>query len=135
MKAKRAGSPQAPVRKMALLTRKDQPEYNRIRNELVKVLEKAGGYEPAVDDIHIDQIARIAVYTKKVESYLDSDLATVDTHSRVTDIKLKQSKMIDNALHQLAIARRDRIDKQTETGLMNELRAAMLKELKTAAGQ
>ena len=135
MKVKRVVGQPEPVRKIPLLTKKDEPEYSRIRSELVTVLEKMGGYEPAVDDIHIDLIARIAVYTKKVESYLDSDLATVDTYFRVTDIKLKQSKMIDSAIHQLAIARCDRIDKQTENGLKNELRAAMLRGLKTTAEQ
>jgi hypothetical protein len=56
----------------------------------------------------------------------------VDTYFRVTDIKLKQSKMIDNAIHQLAISRRDRLGNQTEGELMNELREAMLRGLKPA---
>jgi len=132
LKVKRVVGQPEPVRKIPLLTKKDEPEYNQIRNELVKVLQKVGGYEPSVDDIHIDQIARIVVYAKKVEFYLDSDSATVDTYFRVTDIKLKQSKMIDNAIHQLAISRRDRLGNQTEGELMNELREAMLRGLKPA---
>ena len=135
MKSNGDGDLRDHVRKMALLTKKDEPEYNQIRNELVKVLEKMGGYEPAIDDMHIDQIARTAVYTKKVEAYLDSELATVDTYVRVTDIKLKQSKIINEAFQQLAIARRDRIGKQTESSLMIELREAMLRGLKANAEQ
>jgi hypothetical protein len=130
MKMERVGSPAKPVVKVALLTMKDQLEYERIRNELVKVLQKMGGYKPAVDDIYIDQIARIAIYAKRAELYLDTDTATLDTYFRVTDTKLKQAKMIDTAIHQLARARRDRIGKQTESSLMNQLRQAVMRELK-----
>jgi hypothetical protein len=132
MKTERGGSIPKPVVKMPLLTKKDQPEYERIRNELVKALQKMGGYEPAVDDLYIDQIAGIAVYAKKVEIYLDADTATEDTYFRVTDTKLKQSKMIDNAIHQLALARRDRLGKQTESSIMNQLRQAVMRKLKPA---
>jgi hypothetical protein len=36
----------------------DQPQYERIRKGLIKVLRKFGGYEPAVDDIHIEHILK-----------------------------------------------------------------------------
>jgi hypothetical protein len=120
---------------MPLLTKKDASEYNRIRDELVKVLERMGGYEPAVDDKYIDRIARLTIYTNKVEMYIDSNNATVDTYVKVTDIKLKQSKMLDMAINQLALARRDRLGKQTESSLMNELREAMLRGMKSTAEQ
>lgn len=135
MKAKRTTSAAESVFKMPLLTKKDAAEYNRIRDELVKVLERMGGYEPAVDDMHIDRIARMAIYTNKVEIYIDSPNATVDTYVKVTDIKLKQSKMLDMAINQLALARRDRLGKQTESSLMNELREAMLRGMKPTAEQ
>ena len=105
-------------------------EYDRIRRELPEVLKKLGGYEPAVDDICIDQIARATIYSRRVEIFLDSDTATEYTYSRVTDIKLKLWKTIDDTVRRLAISRRDRIAKETEPGLMNELREAMLRELK-----
>src|SRR3989337_1438540 len=92
-----------------------------------------GRVEPAVDDKYIDRIARLTIYTNKVEMYIDSNNATVDTYVKVTDIKLKQSKMLDMAINQLAIARRDRLGKQTESSLMNELREAMLRGMKTTA--
>lgn len=132
MRSKRAGNPPEPVSKLELLSEKDVAEYERTRKELVKVLEKMGGYEPAVDDIHIDQIARIAIYAKRVEIFLDSNTANEDTYFRVTDTKLKLSKIIDNAMHQLALSRRDRMGKQTEASLMIELREAMLRGLKAA---
>ena len=127
MRTKQAGGAPGPVVKMEKLQRKDAAEYERIRSELVEVLEKMGGYEPAVDNIHIDQIARTAIYATKVEVFLDSAQATANTYSRVTDTKLKLSKIIDNAMRQLALARRDRMGKQTESSLMNELREAMLR--------
>lgn len=129
MRMKQAGGAPGPVVKVEKLQRKDAGEYERIRSELVKVLEKMGGYEPAVDNIHIDQIARTAIYATKVEIFLDSAQATASTYSRVTDTKLKLSKIIDNAMRQLALARRDRMGKQTESSLVNELREAMLRGL------
>ena len=135
MKAKPTANAAESVFKMPLLTKKDASEYNRIRDELVKVLERMGGYEPAVDDKYIDRIARLTIYTNKVEMYIDSNNATVDTYVKVTDIKLKQSKMLDMAINQLAIARRDRLGKQTESSLMNELREAMLRGMKPTAEQ
>jgi hypothetical protein len=135
VKAKRTATEAEPVFKMPLLTKKDAAEYNRIRDELVKVLERMGGYEPAVDDKYIDRIARLTIYTNKVEMYIDSNNATVDTYVKVTDIKLKQSKMLDMAINQLALARRDRLGKQTESSLMNELREAMLRGMKPTAEQ
>jgi len=135
VKAKPTANAAESVFKMPLLTKKDASEYNRIRGELVKVLERMGGYEPAVDDKYIDRIARLTIYTNKVEMYIDSNNATVDTYVKVTDIKLKQSKMLDMAINQLAIARRDRLGKQTESSLMNELREAMLRGMKPTAEQ
>ena len=135
MKAKPTANAAESVFKMPLLTKKDASEYNRIRDELVKVLERMGGYEPAVDDKYIDRIARLTIYTNKVEMYIDSNNATVDTYVKVTDIKLKQSKMLDMAINQLALARRDRLGKQTESSLMNELREAMLRGMKPTAEQ
>jgi hypothetical protein len=130
MKAKQAGSLAAPVIKLEKLQKKDAAEYERIRTQLLNVLERLGGYEPAVDNIHIDLIARTVIYAARVEVFLDSAQATANTYSRVTDTKLKLSKIIDNAIHQLALARRDRIGKQNEGELMRELREAMLKAVK-----
>ena len=132
MKMKRSGSPLGPVIKLALLQRKDAAEYERTRDEIIQVLEKMGGYVPAIDNIHVDEIARIAIYAKKIEIYLDSGTVDIDIYSRVTDMKLKLSIIIDNALHQLALARRDRMSKQTESSLMNELRETILRGLKAA---
>jgi hypothetical protein len=132
VRTKRAGGTLAGVMKVEMLRRDDVSEYERIRSELVNVLERMGGYEPAVDNIHIDEIARTAIDARKVEVFLDSAHATANTYSRVTDTKLKLSKIIDNAMHQLALARRDRIGRQTESSLMNELRKAMLRGLGSA---
>jgi hypothetical protein len=111
---------------------KDEPEYDRIRQELIKVLDKVGGYEPATDDLLIDQIARSAIYFRNSEVFLDSETATDYTYARVADTKLKFAKIIESAMHQLAISRRDRMGSQTQAGLMNELREAMMRGLKNA---
>ncbi len=119
-----------PVSKLALLTEKDALEYDRIKDGRVTVLEKLGGYEPAVDDIHVDMIARALIYAKKSEAYLDSETTSADYYVIVADIKLKLAKIIDNAIQALAVSRRDRIGKQTEASLKREMKEAFLKVMK-----
>ncbi len=122
MRLKHAGGPSPPARKTPLLKEKDLAEYERTRSEIIKVLEKMGGYLPAVDDIYVAQIATTGIYLKRIEFFVDSDLATEDTYSSVTDSKLKMVKIIDNAIRQLALSRLDRVGKQTQASLTNELR-------------
>lgn len=129
MRLKQSGTTLGPVFKMEKLQRKDAAEYQKIRTEIVNVLEKTGGYEPAVDNLYIDRIASTAIYARKLETFLDSSQATARTYAQVTDTKLKLSKIIDNAMHQLALTRRDRIGKQTESNFVNELKQGMLKAL------
>lgn len=134
MKTKHAGGPLAKVEKQELLTKKDVPEYERTKNALVKVLEKAGGYEPAIDDILIDQIARTAIQAKNVEVFLDSKRPTVDTYSVVADSKLKLMKIIENLTRELALSRRDRLGKQTQSDIMEQIKQA-LEEAQKHGGQ
>ncbi len=126
----RVGDQPWTVSKVALITEKDVPEYERMKNELVKVLQKLGGYEPAVDDIHIDLIAGAAIYAKRAEIFLDSGTANEDTYSSITDTKLKLAKIIDNATRELALSRRDRLGKQTEGSLKTKMKEEFLKVMK-----
>jgi hypothetical protein len=121
MQMKHVGGPPAKVEKREKLTKKDVPEYERTRYALVKVLEKAGGYEPAIDDILIDQIARTAIQAKNAEVFLDSKQSTVDTYAAVADSKLKFMKIIENATRELALSRRDRLGKQTQSDIMEQI--------------
>ena len=130
MQLKHAGAPPAPPRKTPLLREKDVAEYERTRSEIIKVLEKVGGYEPAIDNIYVAQIATTTINLKRIEFFEDSDLATSDTYASVTDTKLKMGKIIENAVRQLALSRRDRIGNQTQAGLMNELREGLEQVLK-----
>ena len=134
MKPTWQASVKSPI-KIPLLTRKDRNEYEQMRHQLVSVLKKIGGYQPVVDDIYVDQIARAVIYSTRLEVFLDSGKATEYTYSRIIDSKAKLAKTIENSMHQLALNRRDRIDRQTESSLMNELREAMLEGLKAAAEQ
>jgi hypothetical protein len=106
----------------------DEPECERIRSELIKVLRKLGGYEPGVDDIYVDEIARASVYLKKTEIFLD--LGTEDTYSKMADTRLKVRKTIDDAMNQLAITRRQRLANKTEGDVREELKQALLRGLK-----
>jgi hypothetical protein len=106
----------------------DEPEHDRIRSELIKVLRKLGGYEPGVDDIYVDEIARASVYLKKTEIFLD--VGTEDTYSKMADTRLKVRKTIDDAMNQLAITRRQRLANKTEGDIREELKQALLRGLK-----
>ncbi len=128
MKMNHVGGPPAKVEKQELLTKKDIPEYERTRYALVKVLDKAGGYEPAIDDILIDQIARTAIQAKNLEVFLDSKQSTVDTYSVVADSKLKLMKIIENLTRELALSRRDRLGKQTQSDIITQIRQAIGEE-------
>jgi hypothetical protein len=134
MKIKHVGGPPGKVEKQEKLTKKDVPEYERTRYALVKVLEKAGGYEPAIDDILIDQIARTAIQAKNAEVFLDSKQSTVDTYSVVADSKLKFMKIIETSTRELALSRRDRLGKQTQTDVMEQIRQAIGEEAQKHGG-
>ena len=135
MKMKHVGGPPAKVEKQELLTKKDVPEYERTKNALVKVLEKAGGYEPAIDDILLDQIARTAIQAKNLEIFLDSTRSTVDTYAVVADSKLKLMKIIENLTRELALSRRDRLGKQTQSDIFTQIRQAVEQEAMKHGGQ
>jgi hypothetical protein len=122
---KHVGGPPAKVEKQELLTKKEVPEYERTKFALVKVLKKLGGYEPAIDDIFIDQIARTAIQAKNVEVFVDSKRSTVDTYSVVADSKLKLMKIIENLTRELALSRRDRLGKQNQSDLMEQIKQAL----------
>jgi hypothetical protein len=130
MRLKNAGGPAPPVIKTPRLLEKDVGEYERTRSEIIKVLEKMGGYEPAIDDIYVTQIATTVIYLKKIEFFVDSNLATEDTYSSVTDSKLKMGKIIENAIRQLALSRRDRIGTQTQASFRNELKEELERALR-----
>jgi hypothetical protein len=111
---------------------KDRPEYVQIRRELIKVLERLGGYEPAADDIFVDEIARTAMYARKVEFFLDAPTANEHTYAAVTDTKLKLSKIVENSMRELALTRRYRLDNRKQVSIVTELREALLRGLKNA---
>ena len=130
MRFKQAGGPPEPVHKVSKLTEKDAAEYERTRSPIVNALEKMGGYEPAVDNYYIDLIARTMIYAKKSETFLDSDTATADTYASVAYTKQKFAKTIETAIHQLALNRRDRLGKETQSDLMEQLKEVTQRGLK-----
>jgi hypothetical protein len=116
----------------AAILEKDTPEYRQIRRALIKVLERLGGYEPAADDIFIDEIARNTIYARNVELFLDAPTANEHTYAAVTDTKLKLAKIVENAMRELALSRRDRLGNRNQASMMTELREALLRGLKNA---
>ena len=132
MRPKPSSSPLAPTMSGGSFAGEDAAEYSQMKHELIETVEKLGGYEPAVDDIHIDMIVRHVIYLRKIETFLNSKTATEYTYASVADSKVKLEKIIENAIRQLAISRRDRLTSQTQTILTTELREAMLRGLRNA---
>lgn len=114
-------SPEATLTRIAT-TNDDRPEVERLRKGLIKILKKFGSYEPEVDDIQVSQIATCTIYSKKSEKFLDAPTATEHTYSRVVDMKAKLQKMIDTAMRELALSRRDRLGEHGEEDLMKKIR-------------
>ncbi|HYB67837.1 MAG TPA: hypothetical protein VEC43_05870 [Candidatus Acidoferrales bacterium] len=108
----------------------DRPEFERIRNGIIKALQKFAGYEPEIDDILVDQIASSTIYWKKLEKFLDAETASEYTFARVADSKSKFLAMIDTNLRELALNRRARIGQQGEAELMRKLREEIMKRTK-----
>jgi hypothetical protein len=108
----------------------DRPEYERLRKGLISLLIKFGGYEPFLDDILVDQIASSTIYWKKLEAFMDAKTATEHTFVRMADSKMKFQKMIETAVRELALSRRDRIGQQGEVDLTRKLREAIDKARK-----
>jgi len=105
----------------------DIPEIERMAKGIIKVLKKSGGYESEVDDIWVYRIANCVFYLKKAECFLDAPSATEHTFSRVAEIQAKEQNMIEHAMEQLALSRKDRIEAKGETELKLKLRQAIEK--------
>jgi hypothetical protein len=129
VKRKKRLDPDLGVR-VEFLREVDVPEFERVKQQLVKVLKRLGGYEPGVDEFYVEEIARASIYLRHLEVFLDSDKATDVTYMRVTDARLKLRSNIDTAMHHLAIRRRDRLANKTENDIRKELQAAILRGLK-----
>jgi hypothetical protein len=100
----------------------DIPEIERTAKGIIKVLKKFGGYEPEVDDVWVYRIANCVFYMKKAEYFLDAPTATEHTYASITDIQTKQQAMIQHAMEQLALSRRERLKRQVETDFVRRLR-------------
>jgi hypothetical protein len=111
-------------------TPKDQPEVDRLTKGIIKILKKAGCYEPAIDNILANAIAVGTIYLKKVEGFLDAETATEHTFVRGVDMQLKYHKMIESAMQHLAITRRDRLGQRGMTDLETKLRQELAKASK-----
>ena len=105
----------------------DKPEYERLKKGIIKLLRKFGLYEPDLDDILIEQIASTTIYWKKIEQFLDTASATEYTYASIADSKVKMQKMIETAIQQLALSRRDRLNQKDQTNFTRQLQEAIAK--------
>lgn len=110
----------------------DAVEYDRMKTDLIRAIEKYGGYEPAVDDLLIYQIVSNTIYLRKAGRFLNSKKATELTYTRIADVQAKFSKTINEAIHQLAISRYFRLTSEDQTELIKQLETELLEGLKNA---
>jgi hypothetical protein len=102
------------------LSEEDALIFTEITKQLVEALTEFGDYLPIVDDLHIEQIAISTIQIRKLLTFANTSTATLDTHSRVNDSLAKLSKNRDNAINQLLLSRRDRLNNQTQTNIKTE---------------
>ena len=102
---------------------------DRIRKNLTDALKKSGDYFPEIDDLLIDRIAKTEIRLKKIDSIADSN-STITTYTRIVDMETKLDKIIQNATHQLAISRRDRLANRAQANFVVELKEALLEAIK-----
>ena len=110
-------------------TGNDAQEYFRIRDGLIELLEERRGYEPAIHDLYLDQVARHTIFLKRCDMFLLSDKASEHTFVSVADAKVKFAKIIDNALNKLGISPGNSFANQTEADVMTELRELVMRGL------
>ncbi|MGP8069415.1 MAG: hypothetical protein ACLP5V_05950 [Candidatus Bathyarchaeia archaeon] len=108
----------------------DQPELERLQKGIIKLLKKFGVYEPVLDDILVEQIASSTIYYKRAEKFLDATSATEYTYASIADSKVKLQKMIETAMQELALSRRDRLTQQGQTDFTRQLQEAIAKAKK-----
>jgi hypothetical protein len=130
MKDKMDPAPNRTVYKIPLITEKDAKEYEAVKAGLIAELKKLGSYEPEVDDLQVEEIARATIYMRNLEKQLDSENANAETYSRVTDSQAKLRKIIESAFHELAVTRKERIRTQAGKAGEDELARLILEALK-----
>jgi len=113
------------------MTPMESKEYCRIRKNLINALERSGNYVPELDDLLIDRIVRAEIQLKDIQSIADLDTSII-TRTRVVDMEVKLAKIIDNAVYQLSISRRDRLVNRVQTSLEAELKEALRKVITNA---
>jgi hypothetical protein len=118
------------VHKIPLITEKDAKEFEAIKANIINELKKQGSYEPEVDDLEVDAVARATIYMKNLEKLLDSEKANEETYSRVTDSQVKLRKIVESASEALAVTRKERITTQAGKAGEDELARLILEALK-----
>jgi len=102
------------------LSEEDAPIFTEITRQLVEALKESGDYLPIIDDLYVEQIAISTIQIRKLLAFANTSTATLDTHSRANDSLAKLSKNRDNAINQLFLGRRDRLNNQTQTNIKTE---------------
>ena len=87
-------------------------EIERITNAIAELLVKTGSYEPAVDNITINQIVQSQITYNKLAPFLNSTKPNEYTYSRVIDAQVKLVKIINDGFQQLGLLRHDRLEKR-----------------------
>jgi hypothetical protein len=100
-------------------------EYKHIRSGLIRVVKGTREYVPIVDDLYINTIARYTIHMKRLDRFIESDTATEHTYSRVIDSQVKLAKIIDDAIHRLAISGQDRLTSQKEAEITLQFRETL----------
>jgi len=114
---------EAPPVKMPRLEQKDRDEFKRLCDNMKLMLQDAGDYQPAIDDLLIERAVTAFIYARKFHEHLDATAATeAETIARIADAISKFDAAFRNALRELAANRRERLKFKTQAEVEGELK-------------
>jgi hypothetical protein len=106
--------------KICKIEEKDRDKLNKLIDDLTKAIKGLGNYVPVFDDLLINIIARSIIYAEKAEHWIDTS-EEIDVHSSAVDIIAKNRAMMNAAIENLAISRKERLKQKTAEEVKDEI--------------
>jgi len=106
-----------------LLSKEDKPVYDQIYSQMIAYLKSRGDYDPAVDNVFVDIIARAVIRIRKLDDM--ADIASAEKMPSFVDAIQKTYKVFDEAIEGLAASRKERLRTKDQWAMESELREAM----------
>jgi len=103
------------------------PDFKRIRGMLVEALKKTETYNPAYDDLLVEEIAKTVIDIRRVDREIDK-AENLTKLKQAVSVKAVLLEMLEDSVEALAISRRSRL-KRGEAKLVKDTMMERLKKL------